>query len=254
MSGKHIVITGANSGMGKCMLNRLRDLGAVIVAADKDTSDIKESGSVFPVQMDLSCKEGVDYLFDQAISRMGSIDIFVANAGFPYYEMIRSADWDRAEKIFSINTLSPIYSYEKMIEHLDGRHGMVVVTDSAMGETAMPGFSLYISTKYALNGFRAGIKHECPSNADTVFSFPVSTDTGFFRHDSTNGMEKPFPVQTPDHVAKRMVSAMRKGKSRVYPSRLYSLARIVFRIIPPIEWAYCGYYRIKMKHHFSSRQ
>ena len=66
--------------------------------------------------------------------------------------MIRSADWDRAEKIFSINTLSPIYLYEKMIEHLDGRHGMVVVTDSAMGETAMPGFSLYSSTKYALNG------------------------------------------------------------------------------------------------------
>ena len=47
LSGKHIVITGANSGIGKCMLNRLRDLGAVIVAADKDTLDIEESGSYF---------------------------------------------------------------------------------------------------------------------------------------------------------------------------------------------------------------
>ena len=43
LSGKHIVITGANSGIGKCMLNRLRDLGAVIVAADKDTLDIEEA-------------------------------------------------------------------------------------------------------------------------------------------------------------------------------------------------------------------
>lgn len=247
LEGVRVVITGANSGIGSSLLKFLKAEGCNIVAADINIHNIGESVRVHAVQVDISTKGGVDRLFDEATRILGGIDIFVANAGFPYYEAIRKADWDRVERIFAVNTLSPIYSYEKMVEHLEGRHGMVVITDSAMGETAMPGFSLYSSTKYALDGFRDGIRHEAPDNVDTVFVYPVSTDTGFFLHETTNGMQKPWPVQTPDRVAKAIVSGIRRGKRRVYPSRLYVVARVMFRACPPIEWGYCAFYRRKMR-------
>lgn len=128
---------------------------------------------------------------------------------------------------------------------------MIVITDSAMGETAMPGFSLYSSTKYALNGFRSGVRFEHPKNLTPIFIYPVSTDTGFFRHDSAIGMEKPFPIQTPVDVAKSIIRGIRKGSEKVCPSKMYCVSRILSRLCPPIKWIYRRIYRGKMRKHLS---
>ncbi len=85
------------------------------------------------------------------------IDIFYANAGFPYYEKFDYEDWARVKAIFDANTLSPIYTYAKYIRHLDGRPGILAYTVSAIGEMAMPGYAIYSSSKFALNGFQQAI-------------------------------------------------------------------------------------------------
>lgn len=256
LAGKHVVITGANSGIGLSLLEGMLKRGCIIVAADLGCSNLvhHDPSKVHPVTVDISDREGVDRLFDEAVSFFGHIDIFVANAGFPYYERISHADWDHIERIFSVNTISPIYSYEKMIEHLAGRRGAVVITDSAMGETAMPGFTLYSSTKYALDGFRSGVRFEQPKNIELTFVYPVSTDTGFFHNDTTKGMVKPWPVQTPVDVANDIIRGIVRGAKRVYPSTLYRLSRVLFRICPPIKWSYRRIYQVKMEHHMSRKE
>ena len=240
------VVTGAGSGIGRCITVRLEELGFLVVAADCDISGVPESAHVTPFECDLSCKEGVDSLFVFSEKALGSIGFFFANAGFPYYEKIRTSDWDHISRIFSVNTFSPIYSYERYIEHLSGREGTFAVTCSAMGRTAMPGFALYSATKFALDGFRDALMFEMPDNVRVTFAYPVSTDTGFFRHSSTRGMTKPFPVQTPEHVAGCIVSAALKGKRKACPSKLYSFASVLFTLIPPVRWAYRGYYAGKL--------
>ena len=250
LTSRHVVVTGANSGIGACLLRMFLDLGCTVVAADINGSEISGMASdrMRPVICDLSMKEGVDHLFTEAEGFMGNIDIFVANAGFPYYEVIRGPDWDHIKRIFDVNTLSPIYSYEKMILHLDGRRGMFVLTDSAMGETSMPGFALYSSTKFAMNGFSTAVDFERPENLSLVTVYPVSTDTGFFRNETTSSMDKPFPVQTPEHVAADIINGIRKGKRKVYPCRLYSVSRVVFVLFPPIRYLYRRYYAKKLMH------
>ena len=240
------VVTGAGSGIGRCIATRLSELGFRIVAADIDVSGVPVSDSVIPFQCDLSGQEGVDALFAFSEGELGTIGFFFANAGFPYYEKINAADWEHISRIFSVNTFSPIYSYERYIGHLSGREGTFVVTCSAMGRTAMPGFALYSATKYALDGFREALRFEKPHNLRITFAYPVSTDTGFFRHHSTRGMDKPFPVQTPEHVAGCIVSAALKGRRKACPSKLYSFASVLFVVIPPVKWAYRGYYARKL--------
>ncbi|MGN1044544.1 MAG: SDR family NAD(P)-dependent oxidoreductase [Candidatus Methanomethylophilaceae archaeon] len=250
LAGRHVVVTGANSGIGACLLKGFLEQGCTVVAADIRDSEIAGMASdrVHPVICDLSVKEGVDRLFSEAEAFMGTIDIFVANAGFPYYEVIDRPDWDHIERIFGVNTLSPIYSYEKMLEHLAGRRGMFVLTDSAMGETSMPGFALYSATKFAMNGFSTAVDFEMPDNISFVTVYPVSTDTGFFRNDTTSDMDKPFPVQTPEHVAKDIINGIRRGRRRVYPSRMYSVFRAVFILLPPVRYLYRRYYARKLMH------
>ena len=120
ISNKTIVLTGADSGIGLEVLKLLAsEKSNKILAVDINCRNMDKLGdNVITYQCDVSSKEGVDSIFEKAISELGSIDIFYANAGYPYYEIIDYTDWDRTKKMFETNVFSPIYTYEKYKESL----------------------------------------------------------------------------------------------------------------------------------------
>ena len=233
-----IVITGANSGIGLEVMDLLlRKKGNTVFAVDLNTDDIakfaEEYGNrVIPFECDVSKPENIDTIFRNAEDAMGGVDIFYANAGFSYYEEMDYVDWDRVQRIFATNVFSPIYSYQRFVQHLDGRKGIFAITGSAMGYMGMPGFTLYSSSKFAINGFQETIGLEKPDNVHVITLFPVATDTNFFSTASELEFAKPYPLQTPDVVARRMVRGMERGKKRVRPCRLFSVAMVLFKILP----------------------
>lgn len=249
ITNKKIVLTGAGSGIGLEVLRLLVFEGDnTVFAVDKDISRIIGFGdNVIPYEMDISTKEGVDAVFDDAHKAMGAIDIFYANAGFPYYEVIDYVDWDRARRIFDTNVLSPIYSYEKYREYLKGREGQFAITVSAIGKMAVPGYTLYSATKYAMHGFHEGLRFEIPKNIKLTCLYPVATDTNFFKAANEKEFEKPFPVQQPEHVARKMYAGLEKGAKTVNPCKLFSLSEVLFIILPPIKSAYLHLEKNKLK-------
>ena len=101
ISGKKIVLTGANSGIGLEVLKLLVQGDNKILAVDLRTDKIAtfDPKKVVPMVCDVSSKEGVDAIFDEAEKSLGGIDIFYANAGFPYYETFDYVDWGRTAHI-----------------------------------------------------------------------------------------------------------------------------------------------------------
>lgn len=236
--GMNIILTGANSGIGLEVLRILLQKGNRILAADLRVDRISDlpSDRAIPFQCDICEKGSIDELFDAADREFGKIDMFIANAGYMHFERMDHADWGRIEKMFRTNTISPMYSYRKYLEHLDGRPGIFAMTVSAMGKVGMPGFALYSATKFALNGFQESVRLEKPENVQITCLYPVSTDTAFF--DSPVEIEKPFPVQTPDIVARKFVKGIERGKNKVNPSKLFTLASVLFRVLPPVRTLY----------------
>jgi len=229
---RNIVLTGANSGIGLEVLKILSRNDNTIIAADLRTDRISafDPEKVVPYTCDISQKENVDALFEFALQRFEKIDVFIANAGYNHFETMEGSDWEKIERIFLTNTISSIYSYQKYSEHLDGRDGIFAITISAMGKMAMPGFTLYSSTKFALNGFQEAIRLEKKDNIQLTCTYPVSTDTAFF--DSPAEIEKPWPIQTPEHVAVKMVKGIERGKKKVYPCKMFRLSQVLFTILP----------------------
>lgn len=249
LSGKNIVLTGANSGIGLAVLKRLMQGDNKILAVDLHINNIEQycCDKVFVMQCDVSNKENVDMIFDTAIQKLGSIDIFYANAGYPYYEEINYADWDRTAKMFETNVFSPIYSYQKYRHYLNGKEGHFAITVSAIGKMAMPGFTLYSASKFAMQGFQQGLRLEMPSNIKLTCLYPIATNTGFFKAANEIEFEKPFPVQQPDHVAKAMIKGLEKGKKTVNPSKLFVFAEQLMKFCPPIRSIYWAMEKAKFK-------
>lgn len=248
LSGKNVVLTGANSGIGFEMLLLLLSRGSRVLAADLRTDAVEalNDGNAVPFVCDISSKEGVDALFGKAQESLGDIDVFIANAGFAYYEIMDYEDWDRVSRIFDTNAVSPIYSYQKFVRRLGERNGTFAITCSGIGIVGMPGYALYGSTKFALNGFQESLHLEKPGNVRITSLYPVAVNTGFFRSASDTEFERPYPVQEPDLVARKMIEGIEKGRKKVFPSRLFRLALVLFAVLPPIKKAYMRSERKKL--------
>jgi uncharacterized protein len=237
----NIVLTGAASGIGLAILKELLKIDCKIIAADRNSEQLEKEtlsyiDKVTPFIGDLSNPNQVDQLFVFAGNTLGSIDIFIANAGFAYYEQLKEADWLHLEQIFRINTLSPIYSLLKMQQMNPNKYWKVVMVSSAMAEWTVPGYTVYGATKAAIHRFAEGYNFD-NTGKNLMVVYPIATRTNFFET-AGNQIPMAFPVQSAESVAKKIVRGIKYDRRKVYPSILFRSILIVNRILPFIKPAY----------------
>jgi len=236
--GKRIVLTGGASGIGLELLHMLTTFeGVQIVVADLNAQNIpRDTERAYPFTCDLTQAAQVDALFDYAQETLGGIDIFIANAGFAYYEQIERADWSRIEKIYALNVFSPIYSAQKMHERYQ-RDYLMVMTASAMSYLAVPGYTLYASTKAALDRFAEAWRLEPNKRgARLAVVYPVATRTKFFQAANHKPAPVPFPSQTARHVARQIVEGILRDRETIIPSATFALMLQFERFVPGLRW------------------
>lgn len=219
LAGKRIVITGASSGIGYETLKLLLQANAKVVAASRSMSKIDLPGELYKIDLDLSTPKAVDQLFAFAIQKLGDIDIFISNAGFTYYERLKIYDEKHVNDIFSLNVYQTIQAATKLKALKQDKPFSFVATLSAAAFVSLPGYALYSGTKAALRGFLDGYRFEMSKGQILQAVYPVATQTNFFER--ANQTHKPWPVQTPEHVAKVIVKGIQKGRKHIHPSFIF---------------------------------
>ena len=247
---KNIILTGAASGIGKAFLNQLLDFEDVkVIAVDLNVIE-NASDKIIPFVCDLSQQSEVNRLFEFALTQFKTIDIFIANAGFAYYEIIEKPDWQRIEKIFQVNVFSPIYAFQKMKELNVGREYFVLMTSSAMAKLAIPGYALYGATKAALDRFEDAYRFEKQDLGHLSLVYPIATKTNFFNRSidfSGREVPVPFPASTPEKVAKAMIKGIQNNETHIYPSRLFKFSRFFQKLFEVVAFPYQYFYAQKLK-------
>ena len=223
IDGKKIVLTGAASGIGRALLEKLSAYPVQVLAVDRDSSGLGEARTqgrmqVIPHVCDLGQPEAVDGLFAHALRELGGVDLFIANAGFAYYEQIQAADWEHLERLYRVNVFSPLYAAEKMRELNLGRPYKVVITASAMSFLGVPGYALYSSSKAALHRFAEAYRFELEDPRSLVLVYPIATRTSFF-----GGAPQPWPSQPPERVAQAILTGIQREQKSIYPSTFFRI-------------------------------
>jgi short-subunit dehydrogenase len=239
IEGSRIVLTGTSSGIGMELAKLLLERGAKVLGASLpgEESPLKHE-NFRELYIDLSSCEGVDKLFDEALKQFGEIDAFIANAGIPYYEKLQKADWEHLSAIVDINIKSVMYSAVKMKQLYPGKPFNFMATSSIMSYWPLPGYSLYSATKAAVHAFIEGLRLEWEKDQYLQIVFPVATQTRFFER--AGQPHKSWMIQTPEHVARKMLCGLLKDSKRIYPSLLFE---VCYRLAP---WA-LSFYRSREK-------
>ncbi len=235
---KRVVITGASSGIGRALLQELSERQVQVVAVGRDETRLLAAvasasalqARVMSFPCDLSRQRDVDALFDYAIQQMGGIDIFVANAGFAYWEPVQGPDWGRNEAIFQINVFSPIYSAQKMHTLFHGADYRVLITSSLLGRIGLEGYALYASTKAALDRFAEVYRLENRKQRRLVLVYPLAVRSGFFQ--AAGGGPVPWLSQSPESAARAILRGIEKDRETIYTSWILRPMLLVHHLLP----------------------
>ncbi|BCJ93940.1 hypothetical protein acsn021_15090 [Anaerocolumna cellulosilytica] len=246
LRNKKVVVTGASSGIGFELVKKLLAEKCTVVAVVKNHEPVKlKSQRLHVLSCDVSKPEELDRLFVNALAIMGTIDIFVANAGFAYYEKLATPDWSHLSTIFQTNTLSVLYCAQKMNEIHEHMPYQFITTASGMAHLSLPGYALYSSTKAAIRGFADAYRYELERGQIFQVVYPIATRTAFFKQAGNSPV--PHPSQSSKAVASSILNGIKKKKNSIYTSRLFILTLTVGRLLPIITrlYTYVEYMRFK---------
>jgi 2-dehydro-3-deoxy-D-gluconate 5-dehydrogenase len=125
LTGKRALVTGSSRGIGRALAEALLEAGATVVingVSDQVQQTAAElsadaPGRVFAVQADLSQRPEVQRLFDEALQKLGGLDILFVNHGIQHREKAEDFPLEKWDSILEVN-LSSVF----MIGQLAGQH------------------------------------------------------------------------------------------------------------------------------------
>ena len=170
------VVTGAASGIGRAIAERLERDGARVLAVDLEPDP---DGPGEPFAADLTTREGNHAAVAAALERFGRLDTLIPNAGFQHVAPVEEFPEDRWDALLAILLTSPFLLARAAWPALrDSGDGRIVVVASVHGLVASPFKSAYVSAKHgviglvktlALEGAEHGIRATavCPSYVRT---------------------------------------------------------------------------------------
>lgn len=233
ITGKHVVVTGGSSGIGKSVAISAAKRGAHVTIIARNAKRLEEATQeISKAVIDSSQKVqylSLDLSSDYAVvekalwsleDEAGPIFMLINCAGGAVCGKLEDTSASDIQGQISMNFLSSVYPTKALVGRMKSRgEGIIVITGSVASLFGIYGFSIYSSTKFALRGFAEALHMETkPYGVSVTLSFPPDTDTpGFANENKSKPMETRLISESgglvnPDVVAEKTMSDALRGK------------------------------------------
>jgi len=171
LKGKHVVITGASSGIGQVTALKVAQCGGVPVLVARGKDKLEETraaierrgGTAYVFPCDLSDLEAIDTLCEEMTAQLPSIDFVVNNAGRSIRRSLKLSH-DRFhdfERTMQLNYFGAIRLVMGLIPTMrEQKRGHIVNISSIGVQTNPPRFSAYVASKAALDSWSNVVSSE----------------------------------------------------------------------------------------------
>ncbi len=214
LSGKTVLVTGANRGIGAATVRELLKTGAAkVYAAARKPSSLPDFDDARVVALALDLNDAAS--ITAAAQTAKDVDVLINNAGTATFGDLLDASFETVTADFATNvygTLNVIRAFAPAFKAR--RSGTLVNVLSVVGLTAAPGLPGYSASKAALQSltqsFRATLK---PFNIDVFGVYPGPIDTDMAK-------DLPWDKATPEHAAEKIVAGIQAGETYIFPDPL----------------------------------
>jgi len=189
LSGQTAVVTGASSGIGRAIAERIGASGAHVFLSGRTASPMEESaakivaaGGRATVDVgDVRDPDTVRGLVDRAVAADGRLDVFVNNAGYSVLGAVLDGDVDAWRAMLETNVLALLVGCQAAVRAMrtTGNPGHIINTSSIAALS--PDSGVYGATKHAVNVITNSLRAELdndPIQISSVMPGLVATNLG----------------------------------------------------------------------------
>lgn len=170
MEDKVALVTGASRGIGRACAIKLGAEGYKVAvnynsndeAANEVVSLIKEAGGeAAAIKADVSKADEAKMLIRETVNTYGQLDVLVNNAGIVKDEFVLMMSEETINKCLDLNIKGYLYcTQQAVLKMFSKKQGVIINVSSVSSKLAVPGQSVYSSTKGAVNSMTATMAKE----------------------------------------------------------------------------------------------
>ena len=222
--GRHVIITGASSGIGRASSIAVAERGATVFALARNAdalddlvTEIRASGGqAYAFTCDITDSGSVEHTVKDILGRFDHVDYLVNNAGRSIRRSVVNQT-DRLhdyERVMAVNYFGSVRMVLALLPHWrDRRFGHVVNVSSAGVQARSPKYSAYLPTKAALDAFSEVVATETLSDHITFTNIHMPlVATPMIK---PSRQLNPVPPITAEHAAAMVVRGLIDKPSRI---------------------------------------
>ena len=181
--GKVWFVTGAGKGLGFEIARAALEAGHRVAATvrsrpEEITAALQENPCLFVAVMDVTDEAQVKAAVAQAVARFGRIDVLVNNAGYGLLSGIEEATDAEVRRQYDTNVFGLLNVTRAVLPQMRvQRSGHVINLSSLYGFGSLPGWGVYGSTKFAVEGITEALAAEVAP----LGLFATTVEPGLFR-------------------------------------------------------------------------
>jgi len=237
LNGKTGLVTGGGGGIGREIARRLARDGMAVAVLDRDGDAAQavaaEIGGL-ALAADVTSPDAVGGAVDATLARFGKIDVLVNNAGFGLLGAVEETTAQEVERIYRTNVFGLLNVTRAVLPIMRRqRSGRIINFSSLGGYRASPGWGVYCSTKFAVEGLTEALYDElAPLGIHATVVEPGFFRTDFMDNRSLGKMEQQISDYA-DTVGKTRLFAVERNHQQ--PGDPAKLARAILQLANAAE-------------------
>ncbi|HSZ04578.1 MAG TPA: SDR family oxidoreductase [Solirubrobacteraceae bacterium] len=255
LDGKHVLITGASSGIGRSAAVKIAAAGGVPLLVARNVEALEEvraeivaaGGTAYVYAADISDIESIERLLERVLADHRNVDMLVNNAGRSIRRSI-ALSYDRFhdfERTMQLNYFGAVKLIIGLLPHMRERGSGHIVNVSSIGVQANPPrFSAYVASKAALDAFSRVVASEVIGDGVTFTTIHMPlVRTPMI---APTKMYDAFPTLAPEEAADMICEALRARPKEMgtwmgkfgevayslSPSAVDRLLHLAYRVFP----------------------
>ena len=181
------LITGASRGLGLSIAKAALDAGDAVVATARKAQSVMDAlgkrANLLALDLDVTNERQIAVSVAAAMERFGRIDVLVNNAGYGIVGAVEEASPEEVRRIYDTNVFGLLSVTRAVLPHMrKQRSGFIINMGSESGYQSRPGYGIYTSTKFALEGISEALHAELAPLAVHV----TVVEPGYFRTEFLN--------------------------------------------------------------------
>ncbi|MEG4058839.1 MULTISPECIES: oxidoreductase [unclassified Microcoleus] len=201
MTQRTWLITGASRGLGAEIAKAVLAAGDRLIATARNQADLQQFGTnkdALVLSMDVTDEAQVKAAIATSLEKFGQIDVLVNNAGFGLLGSVEECSAEEVESVYRTNVFGLLNVTRAVLPSMrQHRSGHIINMSSIGGYRSSPGWGIYGSTKFAIEGITEALHGElAPLGIHATVVEPGYFRTGFLDGSSL----RPSAVQIPDYA------------------------------------------------------